>query len=282
MELKEHEPHQVIATQIDRLIGHYILCGAGRTGFYIFREFLYRRLPCVVIDQDPAALTSLQEQIKGHTENLLYIEGDATEDETLEAAGIQRAKGLIIAMDDDKDNLFVILAARSLNPDLRIITRVNQETNREKLEKAGADKVISTNFISGLRAASEMIRPEVVKFLDQMIRTHDKAKTIHFTELPLAEIKKPELRQLIEASQYTDDDAHKLRVRDIGKHTGLLVVAIKISSNNENDDDSFQAQGRYRFTPRGDVTLESDDILVVIGTQDKLDEARGEQGDSNQ
>jgi voltage-gated potassium channel len=278
VELNQRSTYEAAAAQIARLAGHYILCGAGRTGFYIIQEFIYRQTPCVVIDHDPMALVGFQEKINEQRESPLYVEGDATEDEVLEAAGIRQAKGLIIALDDDKDSLFVVLAARSLNPDLRIVSRVNQEINREKLEKAGADKVVSTNFISGMRAASEMLRPEVVQFLDQMVRVHDRAKTIHFTELALAEIKKPELRQLIEASQQqSHDDAPNLRVRDIGKHTGLLVMAIKKAEQSDAEGESFQAQGRYRFAPDGDAVLAGDDILVVIGTQDKLDEARGEQ-----
>jgi Trk K+ transport system NAD-binding subunit len=167
------------------------------------------------------------------------------------------------------------LTARSLNPNLRIITQDNQEINREKLEKAGADKVISTNAISGLRTASEMIRPEVVKFLDQMMQAHEKAKTIHFTELPLAEIKTPEVVRLLYPHSQNQENA-KIMVKDVGKYTGLLVVAIKFfDTQDEVEADLIQRQHRYRFTPRGDVELDRDDILVVIGTQDRLDAARG-------
>jgi voltage-gated potassium channel len=269
MELK---PDQAAINQLEN---HYILCGAGRTGFYISKEFLNRQIPLVVIDEDPGTLEALKESFTDQAHHLYYLAGDATEDEVLTAAGVTQARGLITAMGDDKDNLFVILTARSLNPTIRIVTRVNQEVNREKLEKAGADKVISTNVISGLRTASEMIRPEVVKFIDQMVRSHEKAKTIHFTELPLTEIKTPEIVKLIEAGQQAQDGVHKIRVQDVGKHTGLLIVAIKSPDSNENNDDPFQQQRRYHFTPRGDVELASGDILVVIGTQEKLDEVRG-------
>jgi Trk K+ transport system NAD-binding subunit len=266
------------AAQIGGLADHYILCGAGRVGFYIAREFLRRRAACVVIDEDAGSLAALQEKLDDQAGHLHYIQGDATEEEALEAAGVSRARGLITAMGDDKDNLFVILTARSLNPGIRIVTRVNQETNREKLEKAGADKVISTNMIGGLRTASEMIRPEVVKFLDRMVQVTEKTKSIHFTQLPLTDIKTPELVQLLEAAKQ-DGNAPKIYVRDIGKYTGLLVVAIKAAEREGPDEDAdgndfYDWRRRYRFTPRGDVELESDDILVVVGTQDKLDEVR--------
>jgi len=263
-----------IDSRIGQLRNHYIVCGAGRTGFYISKEFLNRQIPCVVIDEDPTVLATLNEAFGDQARHLYYIIDDATEDETLSAAGINRAGGLITTLGDDKDNLFVVLTARSLNPDLRIISQVNQEINKEKLEKAGADKVISANIISGLRTASEMIRPEVVKFLDQMVRTHEKAKTIHFTELPLAEIKTPEVVRLL--GPYPPGQEGGLKIKDVGKYTGLLIVAIKSSNmKDENGDDLIQQQRRYRFTPRGDVELDRDDILVVIGTQDRLDAARG-------
>jgi len=268
---------------IKDLNDHYILCGAGRTGFHIAEEFYYRRMPLVVVEHHPEVIANLQASLPDSNDGIYFIEGDATEDEALIQAGIKRAKGLFTAMGDDKDNLFVILSARSLNPRVRIVTRVDDERlNRSKMEKAGADKVISTNAIGGLRAASEMIRPSVVRFLDQMVHVSDKSKTLRFTELPLIDIKTPELVELIKASQIDGEHAHKLTIKDIGRYTGLLVVAIK-SSDHEDDglraddeqDDFLERQRRYRFTPRGDVGLEINDVLVVIGTQDKLDEVTG-------
>ena len=148
------------------------------------------------------------------------------------------------------------------------------------MEKAGADKVVSTNAIGGLRAASEMIRPSVVRFLDQMAHVSDKSKTLRFTDLALNDIKTPELVELIKASRLDGEDAHKLTIKDIGRYTGLLVVAIKSLEHAEDnvyeeDDEFVERQRRYRFTPRGDSHIESNDILMVIGTQDKLDEVTG-------
>jgi len=266
-----------MAKQIAKLEDHYILCGAGRTGSHIIERFSETDIPFVVIEQNLAVLKNAQECVKEQGKRFLYINEDATEDETLEQAGITKAKGLIAALNDDKDNLFVILTARSLNPTIRIVARVNDEKfNKKKLEKAGADKVISTNAIGGLRMASEMMRPEVVDFLDQMVRTTEKKKTLRFTELPLAEISVVALKELIEANKNSNRD---LWINDIGRHTGLLVVAIKARSEIDDDhrgykNDSDGVRKRYRFTPRGDEKLQHDDILVVIGTQEKLDEVR--------
>lgn len=268
---------------LENLQHHYILCGAGRTGFHIAEEFYHRRKPLVVIEHRSDVIANLKAGLPDAHGGIYFVEGDATEDEALIQAGIKRAQGLFTAMGDDRDNLFVILSARSLNPRIRIVTRVDDERlNRSKMEKAGADKVISTNAIGGLRAASEMIRPSVVRFLDQMVHVSDKTKTLRFTELPLTAIKTPELAALIQASQLDAEHAHKLTIKDIGRYTGLLVVAIKSPDHDHDDiraenepDDVLERQRRYRFTPRGDVGLEMNDVLVVIGTQDKLDEVTG-------
>ena len=266
-----------MTTRIAQLNHHYILCGAGRTGLDIIDRFYELDATFVVVENNTDALHHVLEYARSHQRELLYVQGDATEDETLISAGIERAKGMISALSDDKDNLFATLTARSLNPNLRIVTRVEDEkSNSEKMLKAGADRVVSSNLIGGMRIASEMIRPEVVKFLDQMLRVSEKEKTLRFTELPLHRIKIPALVKLLDASQ---SGGERLCIRDIGKHTGLLVVAIKSPEVEDNaPHDVFQMRKRYRFTPRGDVELHPSDILVVIGTQVQLDEVTGIHG----
>jgi voltage-gated potassium channel len=255
------------------LARHYIICGAGRTGYYIIERLFETRLPFVVIEQDLEVLADLKTRLHERAEKLLYLEGDATEEETLEKAGVIRAAGLITTLGDDKDNLFVILTARSMNPQLRIIARVEEERgNKEKLLKAGADRVISSNVIGGMRMASEMIRPRVATFLDQLGRVTDKRRTVHFTELPLTAIKIPSITALIEAQQQGEtEETAKITIRDIGKHTGLLVVAIRSSEPGDHEE----SPSRYHFTPRGDTELRLGDVLVIVGTQDKLDEVTG-------
>ncbi len=241
-----------LLAQVANLKDHYILCGAGRTGIYIAEEFVRLEVPFVIIEQEPTVIESCQSQIGA---DLLYLEGDATEDETLELAGIGRAKGLITTLGDDKDNIFVVLTARSLNPNLRIVTRVNNgEENVEKLRKAGADEIVLPNVVGGMRMASEMIRPEVVIFLDRMLRTSEKKKRLRLTNLYADEIKISTL------------DPAKLCIADVGQHTNLLVVAIK-------------RDGQYQYKPRGDTQLRrsteshSGDVLVVVGSQEELDKA---------
>jgi voltage-gated potassium channel len=265
------DPPDLVADQIAGLNNHYILCGVGRTGYYIIERLFEIQLPFVVIEQDITVLDDLKARLHERAEKLLYIQGDATEEETLDRAGVSRAGGLIATLSDDKDNLFVTLTARSLNPQMRIVAKVEDDrVNREKLIKAGADRVISSNVIGGMRMASEMIRPRVAHFLDQLAHASDKKSVVHFTELPLAAIKISPLAALIEAQQQ-DPEAAGITIRDIGKHTGLLVVAIK-SPESGDDDAPFS---RYHFAPRGDAELRPGDVLVIVGTQEKLDEVTG-------
>jgi voltage-gated potassium channel Kch len=296
---EREEQLELIAAQIAGLDRHYIICGLGRTGYYIIERLFEIRLPFVVIEQDLDVLADLKIRLHERAEKLLYLEGDATEEETLEKAGVTRAAGLIATLGDDKDNLFVILTARSMNPQLRIIARVEEErVNKEKLIKAGADRVISSNVIGGMRMASEMIRPRVATFLDQLGRVADKRRTVHFTELPLTAIKTPSIAALIEAQQQGETplnpplergaypkggmpagrttETTKITIRDIGKHTGLLVVAIRSPEPGDHEE----AVSRYHFTPRGETELHLGDVLVIVGTQDKLDEVTGRISDS--
>jgi voltage-gated potassium channel Kch len=264
---------EAMAARITALSNHYILCGIGRTGYYIVERFFEFQLPFVVIEQEGAVLDNLKSRLAQQAEELLYLQGDATEEETLAKGGVTRAAGLITTLSDDKDNLFVTLTARSLNPRMRIVAQVEDErVNKEKLIKAGADRVISSHVISGLRMASEMIRPRVVTFLDQLAQASDKKRTVHFTELPLIAIKTPVLAALIEAKQRREGEASRLTIQDIGKHTRLLVIAIKSPERGREGDSLY----RYRFAPKGDAELQLDDVLVIVGTQDKLDEVMGE------
>ncbi len=274
----ETSTEEEITNQIAALQDHFILCGGGRTAVHIIERFWHTDTQVVLIEHDSEVIAKIQTVAAQHNRNLLYVQGDATEDEVLEQAGISRAEGLISVLQDDKDNLFVILTARSLNPKMKLITRVDDEQrNREKMLKAGADRVISTSTIGGLRIASEVIRPAVVEFLDQMLTAKDKEKTLRFTEIPLGKIKTPELAEKIRADNHANND--NLKVVDIGKHTGLLVVAVKtrdVKLMPDQEDDLFHLKRQYRFAPRGDMELHSSDILVVIGTQDKLDEVTGQ------
>jgi voltage-gated potassium channel len=222
--------------QIAALKNHYIICGAGDTGRYVAEEFHKTQTPFVIIDRESETLLGLK-----HLGEFLSVHGDATHDATLIEAGIQRAKGLVSVLSDDKDNVFVVLSARSLNPNLRIVSRVVNEENREKLRKAGANEIVSPNAIGGLRMASVVIRPAAVTFLDQMLRvTEQTGQTMRVSESHMDEAPQLIGKTLAEAN--------------IEQHTGLLVLALK-----SND-------GGYQFNPNRQTLLRRGDILIVMGT----------------
>jgi voltage-gated potassium channel len=158
---------------------HYIVCGLGSVGSYIVSELHATKRPHVIVDADKnnieRSLESFQDEV--------FIEGDATDSETLLKAGIEKARGLFAVTGDDNQNLVVSLTAKQLNPKLRVVARCNEIKNSQKMKKAGADAVVSPTSIGGLRMASEMVRPTVVSFLDTMLR--DREKSLRVEELPV-------------------------------------------------------------------------------------------------
>jgi voltage-gated potassium channel len=149
--------------QINKLKNHYILCGAGRSGSHVLNELRKTGRNCVVIEKDPEKVRHLM------SEQVPVIEGEATEDHVLRTAGIERAAGLVSALPSDKDNLFVVITARGLNPSIRIVSKVEEISARDKFLRSGANTAVSANFIGGMRMASELIRPATVSFLDTML-----------------------------------------------------------------------------------------------------------------
>jgi voltage-gated potassium channel len=234
---------QKMHKQIAKLNQHIILCGVGHIGYQIAEEFHLTRTPFVAIEVAPQALEELL-----RLGEIPYVAGDATKDETLRLAGIERAKGLVTALSDDKDNVFVVLSARSLNPKLRIVARLTNAENAGKLRRAGADEIVSPNVIGGLRMASVMIRPSVVSFLDGMLRAD---QTLRVEELAAREI------------TLSPQFAGPLQIKHIGAHTNLLVMAIKAQD------------GRYHYKPGGETVIAEHDLLIVIGTPEELTRAKG-------
>jgi len=227
--------------EIHKLNDHIILCGLGETGRHIAQEFLKIQVPFIVIEKDGDRIKQMEK-----IGRFLYIEGDAASDETLLKAQIKTAKGLVTALTQDRDNVFVILTARGLKQDLRIVSRVIEEESRVKLVKAGADETVSTNFIGGLRMASVMIRPTVVSFLDKMLRASG-------DDVRVAEAKIPPGSGVVGQS---------LREARIYEKTGLIVIGI--------------AKGeKYDLNPGPDSRLEEGDGLIVccsVGQLKKLND----------
>ena len=160
---------------------HYIVCGLGSVGCCIANELHSTKRPLVIVDVNKKNVERSLESL--HDE--VFIEGDATDSNTLLKAGVERARGLFAVTGDDNQNLVVSLTAKQINPKLRIVARCNDMRNSGKMKKAGADAVVSPNAIGGLRMASEMVRPTVVSFLDIMLR--DTGMNLRVEELPVPE-----------------------------------------------------------------------------------------------
>lgn len=235
--------------QIVQMKDHYILCGAGHIGKQIAVEFYRSQVPFVVIEHSADGLEELLREIE-----IPYVQGDATQDETLLLAGVERAQGLVAALSDDKDNVFVVLSARSLNTNLRIIAKTSEEKNRKKLIKAGADSLVSPNAVSGRRMVSEMLHSEVVTLLDEMLRAEQQTgQTLRLEELHVNHIKVPALVERLEQDNLT--------ITDIGQRTELMVVAVK-----RHQQQAGNGGDPYIYTPRGNTPLHRGDVLLVIAT----------------
>ncbi len=222
---------------ISSLVNHYIVCGYGRGGSYVTEELVRTKRKVVVIENNIDRVAVLERH------SLPFIEGDATDDSVLQAAGIGRAAGIVCALPSDKDNLFAVITARGLNPSIRIIAEVDEITSREKFLRSGANSAVSPNYMGGLRMASELVRPETVSFLDTMLRdsSHLRVEDIKLSNRSTNRQTIQECRALIDSS--------------------LLVLAIRSGSNQ-------------RFNPPPDTTISVGDVLIVMGTPDQLDCAR--------
>lgn len=211
--------------------GHIIVCGAGSTGEHVIRELVATSTPFVIVDSNPDRVAVLSEDLE--TE-LMHVIGDATDDHSLMAAGIERARGVIAALSDDKDNLFITITVRHLNDRARIVAKAIEASSIPKLRRAGATAVVSPNQIGGMRLVSEMVRPTAMEFLDRMLRT-DKGLRIEEACIP-------------EGSAVAGKTLAEARLRD----TGALVLAVR------------GVDGAFRYNPGGDVVLEVGATLIVI------------------
>ena len=219
-----------VQKQISHLHGHYIVCGYGRIGRRIGREFSAKPIPFIVVENDPKRCQQLEND--GH----LFIEGDATQDEVLEKAGIGQAKGLITGVTSDSANVFIILTARGINPDLFIMARASEEGAEVKLMRAGANKVISPYTIGASRMAQAILRPAVVDFID--IATGPENIDLQMEEIPVAPESRLVGKDLIQSG--------------IRKELGLIIIGIKHAD-------------KMMFNPAANTIIEAGDILIALG-----------------
>jgi voltage-gated potassium channel len=221
--------------KIKRLKDHYIVCGYGRMGKVICRELKEKGAQFVVVEKEPPASKSFDEDV-------LFVWGDATKDEILRESGIERAKGLISVLSTDAENLYVVLSARVLNPAMNIVARAGEEGSEQKLLRAGADRVVSPYHIGGLRIAHTVLQPAVVDFIEFATRSGN-------IDLQMEEIY---VREGSKIAGMTLDEC------SIGRELGIIIVAIKRSG------------GEMRFNPTFRTTVKIGDILIALGERSKL------------
>lgn len=219
---------------ISKMQGHYIVCGVGRVGYHIIQELNETKRDAVALDMEMNHIENIRQSFP----DIPALLGDGLDDDLLREAGIERAAGMMVSTGHDKDNMVITMSARQLNPSLRIVARCNDMRNMEKLRKAGADSVVSSNFIGALRMASEMVRPTVVSFLDVMLR--DKEKNLRVEEVPLKEGAKV-VGKTISGS-------------GIKTSTNILLLAVK----KENGD--------WEYNPKDDFLLQAGMELIIMGS----------------
>ncbi len=222
--------------RISGLSGHHIVVGVGRVGSVVASSFAEEGVPFVVIDSCDECRQSAEEQ------GWLFVHGDATDESVLRDAGIERAKGLVTAVDTDADNLFVALTARSLNPSIYIVARSSSVISESKILRSGADRVLTPNVIGGRRMADMVMNPVVADYLDVVM---------HGDEI---EFRLDSVR-VGDASSLLGTTIRDARVRD---RTGAYILAVR------------SAAGTLNPNPPSETVFTAGDELVVLGTRTQL------------
>lgn len=233
-ELVEIFGRKRLEKKIKELKDHYIICGYGRMGRIICRELKSHNMRFIAIERNP--------DIFREEEDILIFEGDATKDEVLKKVGIEKARGLVSVLSTDAENLYVVLSARGMNPDLLIVARAGEEGSEQKLLRAGADRVVSPYHIGGLRMAHTVLKPAVVDFIEFATKSGN-------IDLQMEEITIQEGSKLV---GLTLDEC------GFGKELGVIIVAIK------------RTTGEMKFNPTFRSMVKVGDTLIAIGETVKL------------
>jgi voltage-gated potassium channel len=244
-ELRKVLGRRKLERQIAALQDHYIVCGYGRIGHVIVKELTAAGIPLVVIDQSLAAIEALEAM------GTLYLNMDATSDEALTAAGIERARGLVTAVSSDADNVFISLSAKGIRPDIFILARASDVKNESKLLRAGASRVVCPYQMGGRRMAEILHKPTVVDFLDQTMMHN--ALGLQMEEAVIAE-NSPLIGKTVMSS-------------NVRQEFGVIIVAIKRNS------------GEMIFNPGPHETFQAGDVIVVIGKMSELERLKSFYGD---
>jgi voltage-gated potassium channel len=235
-EFQTYFKHYIVNKEILKLENHVIVCGYGRNGRQACDQLRSQNEAFVAIESNPEIVEHMREH-----GNLLFIEGDATEDEVLLGAGLKHAKALITALPNDAANVFVVLTAREINPKLKIISRASEDASENKLKRAGADSVIMPDKIGGTHMAALVVKPDVLEFIDHITgRINIKLEEILYNSLP---------------ERMRDKSIRELEIRN---KTGANIIGFKT------------ADGEYVINPPPDTIMQQDAKLFVLGTQEQV------------
>ena len=236
LELSQYFVKRRVRRMIDKLDDHFIICGFGRVGRGAANELQRAGVPFIVIDNHD---DKVERAMKS---GMLAVLGDASRDENLRDLGISRAKGLIAALSSDADNLFLILSAKGLNPELIISARVSEEGSEQKFRRAGADSVFAPYDITGTRLAQAILRPHVATFLD-------------FTTMGMGLNVSIEQVRVSERSECISKSLGQIQLR---RQVGVIVLAIR------------KAGGTMLFNPDADAEIAAGDFLIAMGDAAQL------------
>jgi voltage-gated potassium channel len=236
-EMTGYRKRRSMDRKIREMTDHYIICGFGRVGHQVAQVFLTRQVPFVVIDPKKESLDELE------AKGVPVLIGDATDDAVLMAAGIDCARGLIACSDSDVANVYITLSARQLNVSLNIVARAGLKETEKKLTMAGANRVISPYFLSGVRMAAMATQPVAVDFLDLV--THGGVVDFRLFQIGIPTGSPLGGKTIAEA--------------DIRNTSGALVLAIR------------KSDGSFDLHPKETSKIDANDVLVVLGTQEQFD-----------
>jgi voltage-gated potassium channel len=231
-----------VKRRIDNLSGHVVICGYGRNGKQAATELIEHKEQIVVVEQNPELVQSLRE-----TPGILYVEGDATDEEALKMANLKEAKALITTLPVDADNLFVVLTGKEINPRLTIISRASADNSDLKLKRAGATNVIMPDKIGGQRMAKLVAQPDIVEFIDYMLMQG--LDSVVLEEISCANL----------ASCFDGKDISELESKD---HSGATIIGLKRMDKS------------YLINPMHNTRLSTSDKLFALGTRVQIDRLR--------
>ena len=224
-----------LSRKMSRLRNHFIICGAGRVGLHLIRSLQGAQDTFIVIESNPQKVAELMDL------GIAVLVRDATLEESLREAGVEHARGLAACLPHDADNVYVVLTARDLNPNLHIVSRAVEEQAETKLIRAGANRVVAPTIIGGHRMAMALTKPAVGDFIDSI--------TANKLDLGFEQLEVESVSPLV---------GHKLSETNIRSELDIVVVSIQ------------RSDGQIVFNPSGDATIESGDMLIAIGKAEAL------------